>query len=67
MAIEGNRPDWSDFRIVFKVKDTDCQLIRSIKSEKPVHVDWEWREGNRYHSYVSRYVRAGKPDDYFVM
>ena len=67
MAIDGNRPDWSDFRIVFKVKDTDCQLIRSIKSEKLVHVDWEWREGNRYHSYVSRYVQSGQLDDYFVM
>ncbi len=67
MGIEGNRPDWGDFRICFKVRNIDRHFIGSAKSEKVVHVDWGWREGNRYHSYVSRYVQAGKPDDYFVL
>ena len=67
MAIQGNRQDWSDFRIAFKVRDIDRRLIGLAKAEKLVYVDWEWREGNRYHSYVSRYVQSGKPDDYFVM
>ena len=60
MGIDGKRPDWSDFRVAFKVRDIDRQFIGSAKSEKLVHVDWEWREGNRYHSYVSRYVQCGK-------
>jgi hypothetical protein len=67
MALQGNRPNWGDFRVAFKIWDIDRQLIRSTKSEKLVHVDWGWREGNRYHSYVSRYVQSGKPDEYFVM
>jgi hypothetical protein len=67
MAIEGTRPDWGDFRVAFKVGDIDRLFIRSAKSEKLVFVDWEWQESNRYHSYVSRYVQSGKPDDYFIM
>lgn len=67
MAIDGNRRNWGDFRVAFKVRDIDRQFIASAKSEKLVHVDWEWREGNRYHSYVSRYVQSEKPDEYFII
>ena len=67
MVIDGNRSDWGDFRVAFKIRDIDRQFIGSTKSEKLVHVDWGWREENRYHSYVSRYVQAGKPDDHFIM
>lgn len=67
MAIEGSRPDWSDFRVAMKVSEVDGEFIRSVKSEKLVHVDHEWRQGNRYHSYVSRYVQSGTGDDYFIM
>src|SRR6476646_3606945 len=55
MAIDGSRPDWDDFRVEMKTLDIDREFIRPAKSEKLVHVDREWREGNRYHSYVSRY------------
>ena len=67
MAIDGSRPDWDDFRVEMKTLDIDREFIRPAKSEKLVHVDREWREGNRYHSYVSRYAQSGKSDDYFVM
>ena len=67
MAIDGSRPDWDDFRVEMKTLDIDREFIRPAKSEKLVHVDQEWREGNRYHSYVSRYAQFGKSDDYFVM
>jgi hypothetical protein len=67
MAIQGNRPDWSDFRIFFKVREIDRDLIKSAKSEKLVHVDWDWRQGNRHHSYVSRYVQTGRSEDFFLM
>ena len=67
MAIDGSRPDWDDFRVEMKTLDIDREFIRPAKSEKLVHVDREWREGNRYHSYVSRYAQSGMRDNYFVM
>jgi hypothetical protein len=67
MAIDGDRPDWDDLRVEMKIYNIVAQFIRSAKSEKLVHIDREWREGNRYHSYVSRYAQSGTCDDYFVM
>jgi hypothetical protein len=67
MAIEGSHSDWNDLRIAMKVQDIDGEFIRPHKWEKLVQVDWKWREGNRYHSYVSRYAHSGRRDDYFIM
>jgi hypothetical protein len=63
------KPDWlhvfPDTNFFFECRDAfDREFIRPTKWEKLVQVHREWREGNRYHSYVSRYVQSGKPDNY---
>ena len=64
MAIDGDH-NWSDRRI--------AEAIRAIESnrskrpwEKNAHVDLDWREGNRFHSYVAREA-ARSEDSVLVM
>jgi hypothetical protein len=69
MGFEGQKPAWSDFHIQMKVRDIDAEFIKSNKSEKLVSIDWDWTSGNRYHSYVSRFVqlKVGSSDDWFFI
>jgi hypothetical protein len=64
MAIEGDH-NWSDEQIAKAITEIDCD--RSKKHwEKDVHVDFDWKNGNRFHSYVARYA-AYDPDSFRVM
>ena len=52
MAIEGDH-NWSDQRIATVISEIECN--RSKRPwEKDVHVDFDWKNGNRFHSYVAR-------------
>jgi hypothetical protein len=64
MAIEGDH-EWSDQQIAEAI----CEIDRKRSKrhwEKEVHVDWEWVNGNRFHSYVAREA-AFNPDSVWVM
>jgi hypothetical protein len=64
MAIEGDH-NWSDERIAVAITEIDGN--RSKKHwEKDVYVDFDWINGNRFHSYVARYA-AYDPDSVLVM
>jgi len=64
MAIEGNH-NWSAQSIAAWIMTIDAQ--RTEKSwDKIVHVDWDWKKGNRFHSYVSREATSN-PDTLWVM
>ena len=64
MAIEGDH-DWSDEQIAKAITEIDRN--RSKRHwEKDVHVDFDWKNGNRFHSYVARYA-AYDPDSFRVM
>jgi hypothetical protein len=64
MAIEGGH-NWSDGQIARAITEIDCD--RSKKNwEKDVHVDFDWKNGNRFHSYVARYA-AYDGDSFWVM
>ena len=63
MAIEGDH-NWSDERIAQAIMEIDRN--RSKRHwEKDVHVDFDWIEGNRFHSYVARFA-AYDPDSVSV-
>ena len=52
MAIEGDH-NWSDQQIAEAIREIDRN--RSKRHwEKDVHVDFDWKKGNRFHSYVAR-------------
>jgi hypothetical protein len=52
MAIEGEH-DWSDQQIAQAIIEIDSNRSKR-RWEKDVYVDFNWREGNRFHSYVAR-------------
>jgi hypothetical protein len=68
MGFERGRPVWSDLRIDFEIKEIDTRF-KGHKSEKCVWVDRDWKNGNHYHSYVSRFVQTtdGSSDDWFFL
>ena len=64
MAIEGDH-DWSDQQIAEAI----CEIDRKRSKrhwEKDVHVDWNWINDNRFHSYVAREA-AFNADSVWVM
>jgi hypothetical protein len=67
MGFEGIPNNWSDFRIHFKLRDLDAKIKK--QHEKLVWVDYDWTNGNRYHSYVSRFEQRSEAgsDNWFVM
>jgi hypothetical protein len=68
MAIIGKDHQWSDWRITQTIRSIDHLFICGNRWEKPVHVDFEWKKGNRYHSYVGRFTqRSATEDDWFVI
>ena len=68
MAIIGERYQWSDLRVMQTMQSIDRLFISENRWEKPVHIDFDWKTGNRYHSYVSRFVQnAPTTDDWFVI
>jgi hypothetical protein len=69
MAIEGERHGWPDWRIALQVQSIDRLSRSGAWNEKPVHVDFRWRNGNRYHSYDSRFLqsRNGAEVNWFVL
>jgi hypothetical protein len=50
--------DWSDDNIAHAIINIETERhSRSNRHwEKMAHVDWNWKSGNRYHSYVSRFA-----------
>jgi hypothetical protein len=69
MWFDGQPHGWSDFRVAMTLKELDRKFIGTSKSEKPVWVDWDWTNDNRYHSYVSRFeqTKRGPSDNWFIM
>src|SRR5262249_9970505 len=64
MAIDGDH-SWSDQQIAEAINESDSN--RSKRTwEKNVHVDCDWREGNRFHSYVAREA-AYREDSVWIM
>ena len=64
MAIEGDH-NWSDQQIAEAI----CEIDRKRSKrhwEKDVHVDLEWINDNRFHSYVAREA-AFNADSVWVM
>jgi len=51
-SIEGDH-NWSDQKIAEAIREIDRN--RSKRHwEKDVHVDFDWKNGNRFHGYVAR-------------
>ena len=68
MAIIGEDHQWPDWRIAQTIQSIDLLFICENRWEKPVHVDFDWKKGNRYHSYVGRFTQnAPCADDWFVI
>jgi hypothetical protein len=65
MGIQGNH-DWSDAQIAEAIQSIDLDRPHSKRWEKPLHVDYDWEDGNQFHSYVSRFVQNGS-DDFFII
>jgi hypothetical protein len=64
MAIEGEH-NWSDQRIAKAIREIDSN--RSKRHwEKDVHVDFDWKNGNRFHSYVAREA-AFNADSFWII
>ena len=64
MVIEGDH-NWSDEQIAKAIAEIDRN--RSKRHwEKDVYVDFDWKNGNRFHRYVARYA-AYDPDSFRVM
>jgi hypothetical protein len=64
MAIEGDH-NWSDQKIAEAIRKIDRN--RSKRHwEKDVHVDFDWKNGNRFHGYVARKA-ASDADSVWVM
>jgi len=68
MAIVGEPNGWSDFRVAMQVQAID-QRARAAWNEKLVHIDWNWKYNNRYHSYTSRFLqfRGGDDANWFIV
>jgi hypothetical protein len=64
MAIEGDR-NWSDEEIAEAINEIDRNRSKR-RWEKDLYVDFDWINGNRFHSYVARYA-AYDPDSFWVM
>jgi hypothetical protein len=63
MAIKGDHA-WSDEQIAEAIVEIDRNRSKE-HWEKDVHVDFDWKKGNRFHSYVARYA-AYDPDSVSV-
>ena len=64
MAIEGDH-NWSDEQIAKATVEIDRNRSKR-RWEKDVYVDYDWKNGNRFHSYVVRYA-AYDGDSFWVM
>ena len=67
MATEGEPNDWSDFRVAMAIRRIDRELVKGHRWEKPVHVDWDWQKGNRYHAYGSRFAVNRFDGEWFIL
>jgi hypothetical protein len=52
MAVRGDH-NWSDEQIAEAICEIDCNRSKR-RWEKDVYVDFDWKNGNRFHSYVAR-------------
>jgi hypothetical protein len=57
MAVEGNH-GWSDQEVADAIYEIEADRTKEWRGEKRVHVDWNWKNGNAFHSYVGREVEA---------
>jgi len=60
MGFLGEPHGMSDAKVADAIEKLDESIRKGWWGEKPVHVDFGWKKGNTFHSYVSRYVQAGK-------
>jgi hypothetical protein len=62
--------DWSDDQIADAIKQIEearhCRRSADRLWEKMAHVDWNWKKGNRYHSYVGRYA-IKRHDEWYII
>jgi hypothetical protein len=65
MGVRGNH-DWSDRQIAKAIRSIDLYNPLLERWEKPLHVDYDWEDGNQFHSYVSRFVQNGS-DAFFII
>ena len=52
MAIEGDH-NWSDQQIAQAISEIERNRLKR-HWEKDIHVDFDWKNGNRFQSYVAR-------------
>lgn len=64
MGIEGCH-DWTDLEIAEAIEKIDLGRGNRKRCEKPVHVDFEWQKGNRFHRYSAREM-SHDADSYIV-
>jgi hypothetical protein len=57
MAVEGNH-GWSDQEIADTINEIEAARPKEWRGEKAVHVDWDWKSGNKFHDYIGREVAA---------
>jgi hypothetical protein len=60
MGCSGEPHGMSDAAVADAIEKIDKDALKGFWSEKLVHVDFDWKKGNTFHSYVSRYVQADK-------
>ena len=58
MGLIGEPHGMSDDAVAKALQAADQRTLKGFWYEKLVHVDCSWKEGNTFHSYVSRYVQA---------
>ena len=56
MAIKGNH-GWSAQQIADAINEIERNSKMRMRSEKAIHVDFNWKNGNAFHSYVAREVK----------
>jgi hypothetical protein len=63
LAVDGDH-GWSDFRIKMTIQDIDILFLEQFgwNWEKPIHINYKWKRGNRYHSYSTDSIQRGRDD-----
>ena len=56
MAIKGNH-GWSNQQITDAINEIEGNSKMRQQSEKAAHVDFDWKNGNAFHSYITREVK----------
>jgi hypothetical protein len=66
MGIQASEHSWTDGEVAQAIETIDLEFTRrGGSSEKPVHIDYDWRMSNWYHSYCSRDVQYSSDANWF--